>query len=75
MRGSWIVTDETDECLLRPSPPVAETTWGSQSSLEAPRVLEGTGFVSELVEDLRSDESMLSFVLALVVDPSVSLAT
>jgi hypothetical protein len=62
-----MVTEDTDDCLLRPASFCP--AWYSC-------VVGGAGVVSEImetVEDLNPDESMLSSVLLLVVDPPVSL--
>jgi hypothetical protein len=64
--GSWIVTEDTDEWRLK-------LVWFCSTGFAF--VVCGAGVVSEKTdasEDLNSDESMLSSVLWLVVEPSNS---
>lgn len=63
------MTDEVDDCLLKPS-------LGCQhSSLEVSVYASwnGSSIANETFDGLRSDELMLSFVLALVVEPPAVL--
>lgn len=59
-----ILIDETD-CLLGSSPPCCHASWLSEGLASAGR--------EEAAEKFRSDESMLSFVFALVVEPPPAL--
>lgn len=64
--GSCIVTEETEDCLLRPDPS-ASTLSPSTSPF---------GVVcccSDITDETCSDDSRLSLVLALVVEPPGSL--
>jgi hypothetical protein len=61
------VTDEVDDCRLRPSR-------GCQASSQVvPAGLEGSSIAKVTLDDLRSDRSMLSAVIALAFEPSTVL--
>lgn len=65
--GSVKLTEETDNCLLRPSPPGCHCSWGVSGLASA--CLDDSAGAKDTVDRVCSDEATLSFVLPLVVDP------
>lgn len=66
-----MVTEDTDECLLTPSPCHCAGAPAKLTALALPAW--GVALAEMGGSDMGSDESPLSFVFALVVDPPASL--